>query len=59
MPHVLDYTLAQLRGFLAAVARHEAERDARLLSLIATGTRGNEGDIERVLRLLDHGPKKA
>lgn len=46
---MLGYTLAQVRGFLDASARAEAARDARLLSLIAIGTRGDARNLERTL----------
>ncbi|MDC6176266.1 hypothetical protein PP718_03005 [Ralstonia solanacearum] len=46
---MLGYTLAQVRGFLEATARAEAARDARLLSLIAIGTRGDARNLERTL----------
>jgi len=49
LPDILDYTLPQLRGFLAAVERREAEGDARLLSLIAIGTRSEPKHLERML----------
>jgi len=32
--------------------RHEAERDARLLALIATGTRGEAQQVERLMQQL-------
>lgn len=41
------YTLTQVRGFLRAVAQQEAAHDARLLSLIAIGTRGDPENLER------------
>ncbi|MCL9847228.1 hypothetical protein [Ralstonia solanacearum] len=49
LPDVLGYTLAQVRGFLDASARAEAARDARLLSLIAIGTRGDARNLEHTL----------
>ena len=49
MPDVLDYTLGQVHGFLNATARLEAARDARLLSLIAIGTRGDSRHLDRTL----------
>ena len=50
-----DYTLAQLRGFLAAVSREDAARDARLLSLIALGARGDARHLDQTLdRLTTH-----
>ena len=55
MPDILDYTLAQVRGFAAATAREDAARDARLLSLIAIGARGDARHIDQTLdRLQDH-----
>ncbi|MDB0529787.1 hypothetical protein LBW56_24270 [Ralstonia solanacearum] len=51
---MLGYTLAQVRAFLDASARAEAARDARLLSLIAIGTRGDARNLERTLdQLID------
>jgi hypothetical protein len=41
--------LAQLRGFLAAAERSDAARDARLLSLIAIGTRGDARNLDQTL----------
>jgi hypothetical protein len=52
LPDILDYTLAQLRGFLAATARQEAALDARLLSLIAIGTRGDARNLDQSLEKL-------
>ncbi|MCE7932871.1 MAG: hypothetical protein DYH17_16070 [Xanthomonadales bacterium PRO6] len=50
-----DYTLAQVRGFLAAISRFEAAHDARLLSLIALGTRGDGRHLDQTLdRLTTH-----
>ncbi|BCN08311.1 hypothetical protein RPSD_01960 [Ralstonia solanacearum] len=49
LPEILDYTLAQVRGFLDAVVRAEAARDARLLSMIAIGTRGDARNLDRTL----------
>jgi hypothetical protein len=53
-PHILDYTLGQVRGFLAACERSDAARDARLLSLVAIGTRGDARNLDQALdRLTD------
>ena len=49
MPDILDYTLAQVRGFAAATARVDAARDARLLSLIAIGARGDSRHLDQTL----------
>lgn len=55
MPDILEYTLAQVRGFLAACSRSEAARDARWLSLLAIGTRGQAEQVDAtVQRLTDH-----
>ena len=55
MPDILEYTLAQLRGFIAATTRSDAARDARLLSLLAIGTRGDARQLDKTLdRLTDH-----
>lgn len=51
---MLDYTLGQVRGFLDAVARTEAAEEARLLSVIAIGTRGDSRQLDKTLdRLTD------
>lgn len=42
-----------MRGFLDAVVRAEAARDARLLSMIAIGTRGDAHNLERTLDQLN------
>lgn len=55
LPDILDYTLAQVRGFAAATVREDAARDARLLSLIAIGARGDPHYLDQTLdRLQDH-----
>ena len=55
MPDILGYTLAQVRGFMAATTRTDAARDVRLLSLIAIGTRGDARHLDQTLdRLTDH-----
>ena len=55
LPDILDYTLAQVRGFVAATARTDAARDVRLLSLVAIGTRGDARHLGQTLdRLTDH-----
>ncbi|CBJ38774.1 conserved protein of unknown function [Ralstonia solanacearum CMR15] len=53
LPDILGYTLAQVRGFLGATVCAEAARDARLLSLIAIGTRGDARNLERTLDQLN------
>ncbi|MGC5820730.1 hypothetical protein SNK19_22835 [Ralstonia pseudosolanacearum] len=53
LPEILDYTLAQVRGFLDAVVRAEAARDARLLSMIAIGTRDDARNLDRTLDQLN------
>jgi len=47
LPDILEYTLPQVRGLLAAVERREADIEARLLSLIAIGTRSEPKHLER------------
>lgn len=49
LPDIMDYTLAQLRGFAAAAARSDAARDARLLTLIAIGARGDGKHLDQTL----------
>mgnify|MGYP005848997951 CR=1 FL=1 len=53
MPDILGYTLAQLRGFMAATNRSDAARDARLLSLLAIGTRGDARQLDKTLDRLN------
>lgn len=54
LPDILDYTLAQMRGFLDASTRLDASMDARLLSLIAVGSRGDAKNVDQTLdRLTD------
>ena len=54
MPDILDYTLAQVRSFVAAGERSDAARDARLLSLIAIGARGDARQVDQTFdRLID------
>ena len=54
LPDILDYTLGQVRGFLAACERSDAARDARLLSLVAIGTRSDARNLDQALdRLTD------
>ena len=55
LPDILDYTLAQVRCFAATTAREDAARDARLLSLIAIGARGDSRHLDQTLdRLQNH-----
>ena len=49
MPDILEYSLGQVRGFLEATTRLEAAQDARLLSLIAIGSRGDTRHLDRTL----------
>lgn len=60
MPEILNYTLAQVRAFMVATVRTDAERDARLLSLIAIGTRGDGRQLDKTLdRLIDQAQDHA
>ena len=52
LPDILDYTLAQLKGFAAASARLDSARDAQLLSLIAIGSRGDSKNLDQTLERL-------
>ena len=47
---ILDYTLAQIDAFLAAIERQESRQLASLLSVIATGSQGNSKAIARLLK---------
>ena len=50
----MGYTLGQVRGFLGAIERVEAAEEARLLSVIAIGTRGDSRQLDKTLdRLTD------
>ena len=53
LPDILGYTLAQLRGFMASTTRSDAVRDARLLSLLAIGTRGDARQLDKTLDRLN------
>ena len=60
LPDILDYTLAQVQAFIEATARTDAEQDARLLSLIAIGTRGDGRQLDKTLdRLTDQAQDHA
>ena len=52
LPDILDYTLAQLKGFADAVVRMDSARDAQLLSLIAIGSRGDAKNLDQTLERL-------
>ena len=54
LPDILCYTLAQVRGFTAAISRVDAAREARLLSLIAIGTRGDSRHLDQTLDRLQN-----
>jgi len=59
LPDVLGYTLAQVRGFLAAADRADAAHDARLLSLIAIGTRGDARHLDQSIdKLMDRSTSR-
>jgi len=47
---ILDYTLAQIDAFLAAIERQEFRQLASLLSVIATGSQGDSKAIARLLK---------
>jgi hypothetical protein len=60
LPQIMDYTLAQVRGFLAACVQREAAADARLLSLIVLGSRGDARELEKTLdRLIDQSAQQS
>ncbi|WP_298856143.1 hypothetical protein [uncultured Aquimonas sp.] len=49
-----------MRGFAAATVREDAARDARLLSLIAIGARGDARHLDQTLdRLTDQATRHA
>ena len=47
---ILDYTLAQIDAFLAAIERQEFRQLASLLSVIATGSQWDSKAIARLLK---------
>ena len=47
---ILDYTLAQIDAFLAAIERQESRQLASLLSVIATCSQGDSKAIARLLK---------
>ena len=47
---ILDYTLAQIDAFLAAIEQQESRQLASLLSVIATGSQGDSKAIARLLK---------
>ena len=47
---ILDYTLAQIDAFLAAIEQQESRQLASLLSVIATGSQGDSKAIARMLK---------
>lgn len=49
---ILNYTLAQVKGFALAIDRLEGARDAQLLSLIAVGSRGDAKNLDQTLERL-------
>ena len=49
MSDILNYTLAQVRGFASAINRLDAAREAQLLSLIAIGSRGDSKNLDQTL----------
>lgn len=50
---ILDYTLAQIDAFLAAIERQESRQLASLLSVIATGSQGDSKAIARLLKEIE------
>jgi hypothetical protein len=57
---VVDYTLAQVRGYLAAIDRAEAASDARLLALITVGSRGDSRRLDALCdRLVEQAKSDA
>ena len=45
-------TLAQLRGFIAAVERIELDKELRLLHLLVLGTRGEQKALDKATEQL-------
>jgi hypothetical protein len=59
LPDIAGYNLCQVRGFLEATAREEAARDARRLSLLAIGTRGDARQVDCMLdRLTEQAARR-
>lgn len=58
-PDILGYTLAQLRAFLGAIERGDATQDARLLTLLTLGARGDAHQLDKALdRLTEQAQKR-
>ena len=53
VPQWLEDNWKSQPGFLAAIVRAEAAREARILSLIAVGTRGDVRQLDRTLDRLN------
>ena len=45
-------TLAQLRGFMAALERIESDKELRLLHLLVLGTRGDQKALDKATEQL-------
>ena len=50
---ILDYTLARIDAFLAAIEQQESRQLASLLSVIATGSQGDSKAIARLLKEIE------
>ena len=48
----IPYPEADLNAFLDAIEQQEARRMGNLLSLIATGSQGNQAALQRMMRAL-------
>ena len=50
---ILNYTLAQVDAFIAAIDRQESRRLKNLLSVVSVGAQGNSDAIKKFMRRLD------
>ena len=50
---ILNYTLAQVDAFIAAIDRQESRRLANLLSVVSVGAQGSSDAIKKFMRRLD------
>ena len=50
---ILNYTLAQVDAFIAAIDRQESRRLANLLTVVSVGAQGSSDAIKKFMRRLD------
>ena len=49
----MNYTLAQVDAFIAAIDRQESRRLANLLSVVSVGAQGSSDAIKKFMRRFD------